>query len=151
MDLMDLRRQMMGVITGMGSGVNCVKGTFTVPDSGTSYTIQFGKEFQSYLFMIELSDDSKSTVLNSGSTYSRAYKYYGDYPGPEIDNGYETTCIYVARITPSTKVKSYGTRDNTICANNSITLSTVGIMESGWGSLVKGLTYKYLVVSLENI
>ena len=62
MDVMGLRRMVMAQ---MASGAQFVKGTFTVPDSGSSYTINFGKTFSSYLYVIEMSDLSKQSLIQT--------------------------------------------------------------------------------------
>lgn len=149
MDLMNIRRGLMMAMA--KGGINYVSGEFTIPDSGNTYTLQLGKSFSRYMFFISMTDESKQTVMGSGSNYSRTYEYYGTYPGPEIDGANEATCIYAARIAPSTDTRSTGTTNNSNCTNSSITLNTVDITTSGWAALVHGLTYKYLAVSLADI
>ena len=150
MDVMS-RREIMGkVLAAMAKGAEVIKGTFTVPDGGVNYTLNFGKSFNSYLFLIELDGDGKTAVINSGSTYARAFAYIGAYPRKSINNT-EAESILVDRYNPSSSEASYGALTGTQLSVNSITLNTIGITGSGATSLVKGLTYNYTIISLDNI
>lgn len=82
MDVMELRRMVMGQ---MASGARFVKGTYTVPSSGTA-KLEFGKAFNKYMFFIEMADESKTILMNSGETGNRTFAVIGCYPMPSVDN-----------------------------------------------------------------
>lgn len=44
-------------MTQMASGADFVKGTFTVPNDVATYTINFGKTYSKYLYMVEMTDE----------------------------------------------------------------------------------------------
>ena len=147
MDLMAIRRRL---IKQMASGAKYISGTFTVPSSGSNYTVNFGETFGSYLFLLEMTDESKASVLSSGSTYARAYAYIGIYPRRSINNTPSQSILY-DRYNPSTSASSYDALTGTQLSLSSITLDIIGMTASGAASLVKGCTYNYVVVSLDNI
>ena len=55
----------------MANGAQFVKGTFTAPNSGNRYTLEFGKTLSKYLFFIEMTDNSKTTLLGTGLSGAR--------------------------------------------------------------------------------
>ena len=133
------------------NGVDYVSGSFTVPNTGTSYTLDFGKTFSNgYIFMIEATETSKTSIMNSGSSYARGYCYLGVHPTRYIGGQEYTSTIYVMRVAPLTGDLSNGVRSGTtVLTNTGITLGTVDIAASGWSNLVHGLTYNYYVYSLD--
>ena len=50
---MEIRRELMAQ---MANGAQFVKGTFTAPNSGNRYMLEFGKTLSKYLFFIEMTD-----------------------------------------------------------------------------------------------
>ena len=100
MDMMTLRRMVM---TQMTSGAQYIKGTFTIPSNGSgAYTIDFGKTFASYLFLIEMTDDSKTMLMNTGITSARTFAFIGTYPIPRINNSNDNYVAMCKRVSPST-------------------------------------------------
>lgn len=131
------------------SGESIVTGTFTVPDVDP-YVIQFGKTFTSYLIMIEMSDDSKSTLLNSGATNYCGIRYLGMYPAAVIDNNTlygMVTFVY----NPSNGASSSANIGATSFDGSSVTIPTKPVTGSATVRLIKGYTYNYVVVSLDDI
>ena len=145
---MSLRRMVMAQMA--QNGAEYLKGTITIPNDGSSYTFNYGKSFGSYMIFLEMTDDSKTAVLNSGSTYARSYSYIGIYPRRSINN---TPCesLLAQRYNPSSSTSSYGALTGNQLGTSSLTLPAANITASGWDALVKGLTYNYVIVSLDNI
>ena len=135
-------------IMAQGSGADYVSGTFTVPENASSYTLSFGKTFGKYIYLIELTDESKATMMSSGGTYARTYCYCGFYPKQTIDSQTYDITTLACRIQPSTGSTSNGAFTPTF-SGSEITFNAVGVTDSGWSSLVKGLTYKYFIVAID--
>lgn len=136
-------------ISAITTGKDFVSGTFTCPDEDTTYKIQFGKTFSKYLFLIELSDDSKTALVNSGSSYARPFAYIGVYPKLGMNN---LTVDY--NIVPN----RYKSSTNEVTIGNSSALTTTGTYIEGTvravnsnaaNYFIRGYSYKYTVVSLD--
>ena len=133
----------------MASGAQFVKGTFTAPSSG-SYTLNFGKTFSKYLYIIEATDETKTAIVNSGASNYRPYCWIGSYPQPEINNKGSyggVTWTY----NPSTNGYAnarYETTPNDFTAT-SITLTTADITGSASYSLLRGCSYTYYIVEIK--
>ena len=136
---------------GMWNGIDYEVGSFTVPDTETQFTLNFHKTFNSYVFMIEPTNESKTTIVNSGGTYAKGYCYLGVYPERSINNIAYSPNIYVMRYIPSTGVQSNGTvSGGPNFTNSSMTFGLANLTDSGWGSLVRGLTYNYYIYPIES-
>ena len=136
-------------IMAQGTGADYVSGTFTVPADANTYTLSFGRTISDYIFLIEMTDTSKATMMSSGSTYAHGYAYLGVFPKREINNTTYDANIFVSRVVPSTGVLSNGTLNTNNCASSGITFTTVDVMASGWQYITKGMSYKYFVVALD--
>lgn len=146
MDMMSLRRMVMAQ---MASGADFVKGTFTVPDdTGANYTLNFGKDWSKYFFIIEATDESKSTIINSGLNASKAYAFIGLFPRFSINNVNASFNGTYARINPSTSAT-----DPINATNVSPLVSKIGFtvnsLNNGQSVLFKGLTYNYYIVEIK--
>lgn len=138
-----------GLLKQMASnGKDFISGTVTIPNDVSSYTVLFGKSFGSYLFLLEMTDESKATALSSGATAARGYAFIGCYPRRSMNNT-PSESIIVDRYNPSASTSSYGALTGNQLSQSGITLNVVGMTESGWDCLIKGCTYNYTVVSLE--
>lgn len=150
MDVMALRR---GLMMAMAGGAQFVKGTFTVPDSGSSYTLNFGKTFESYLFLIEMDSASKTMLVNSGEDGNRIYAQYGMYPMRSINNETPSVMYAINRINPSTQAVSsyYGNgavSANTPADSTKITFNSAAVT-AGISYLYRGYTYNYYIVEIK--
>ena len=141
----------MGLMASGGGGVEVIKGSFTVPSNATSYTLSFGKTLSGYLFQVEASADSKTAIMSSGSTYARTIVWTGYWPKKTIGGNTFNDIILANRVQPSTGTMSNGVPSPSICSDSGLTFSTVGVMESGWAAVVKGETYDYIVIPLDNL
>ncbi len=139
----------MTIMAQGATGADYVSGTFTVPADATSYTLEFGKTFSNYIFLVEATDNAKTSIMSSGSTNARGYAYIGVYPKREINSEEYSSNVYVMRVIPSTGTLSNGVTGGSMCSETGITFSTVDVTASGWSSLVKGLTYNYFIVAID--
>lgn len=137
--------------TGGEPVVDYVAGTFTVGDNEVSHTISFGKSFDSYLFIVELTDESKTTVMNSGINANKAFAFIGIYPNVQVGNEEVSGSTFVFRVNPSS-----GSAASTYISGFERTASTLkqycsALSESNQNMYYKGLTYKYAALSLDRI
>ena len=146
--MMELRRMVMAQ---MAKGKDFITGTFTCPDADTTFTLNFGKTFNHYLFVIELSDDSKTALKNTGKSSQFSIGFVGIYPKMSINNVDVNANQLGQRYTPSTNATSSGSTSVLTTTNTSITGSVRGLDYSGTTTsiLIRGYTYKYTVISLD--
>ena len=134
------------------TGKDFVSGTFTVPNDAETYRINFGKSFSRYLFIIEMTDDSKTTLINSGSSNSLTFLYFGIYPAPAFQKqGTPLDAPYGHfryRASSPSLTGTYSvypkTKDETYIEN------AVAPIESGhFYKFLAGYSYNYVVISLD--
>lgn len=130
------------------TGAQFVKGTFTVPDSGSTYTLNFGKSFSKYLIIIEATSESKSTIMDSGLTSARSYAFRGMYSGFQIGEGTDANQGELSRVVPTTNVTSNAFISTWTLTQSSITFPTIDLA-SAQHYLYYGLTYNYYIVEIK--
>lgn len=138
-------------MTGMAKGAEVIKGSFTVPIDASTYTLSFGKTVGSYIFQVEASAESKTAILNSGSTYARTIIWTGYYPQKSIGSNTFSDTILANRIQPSTGTITNGIPSMPSCSDSEMTFSAVDMTASGWAYVVKGETYDYIIIPLDNM
>ena len=145
MDMMAIRRM---VIAQMASGAEFIKGTFTVPSSGSSYTLEFGKTFNKYLYFFEMTDASKTALLGISATGARTFFVDGIYPNRAV-NGAEIGDVFTYRVVPSTGVlsASYTVTIINECSSTSMTLKTGGTGNTS--VFYNGYSYNYYIVEIK--
>ena len=145
MDLMELRR---GIMLAMVSGKEFVSGTFTTGQSST-YTLNFGKSFNRYMYLIEMTDSSKTNLENSGQTSAKMYACCGIYPSPAFNDDvpFGANVMISYRIIPSTSQQN--TSASTASMDNSSITMTNNNFSNGANVFYKGESYKYIVISLD--
>ena len=146
MDVMDIRRRLMGL---MASGAEVIKGTFTTPDSGNSYTLNFGKTLNAYFFLVEMTSDSKTALINSGQTAVRTFAFIGVYPKRSINNSVASDCVMIQRYNPSNGNADGYAVSNVALSNSSIEFSVTSIGNANY--MYRGYSYNYTIVSLESL
>ena len=147
MDLMEIRRNMMGVIAQMAKGANFIKGTFTAPSGASSYTLNFGKTFNKYIYLVEMTEESKTALVNSGITAIRAFAWVGIWPNVSINNvAYASNSLY-ARYNPSTNETSGGVMSASSYSNSSITFAVSNL--TSITTLFEGYSYNYYIVEVD--
>ena len=130
-----------------GGGGGGVSGEFTVPDSGSTYEISFGKTISNYLFLIEATDDTKTAILNSGQTSSRAFAFVGVYPKREANDHEASNNALTQRLKPSDGSVDASTTTVT-CTDSAVSLP-IGGFGSGVNYVFAGCTYKYVIAPFE--
>lgn len=133
----------------MASGAQYIKGSFTVPNSGSSYTLNFGKTFAKYLFIIEATDESKATMISSTTvSAAKLYCLVGSFPSPGINNTPGVGKL-ANRYTPSTEaLGSVGTKYNT-CGESSIVFTVAPFETGGANYLYNEFSYNYYIVEIK--
>lgn len=150
MDMMELRRMVMAQMSATIQGADYAKGTFTTDTNGT-YTLSFGKTFESYLYYIEMTDDSKTALKNTGHTSARMYACMGIYPKNKFDgNDYPYNAYAAYRVVPSTDEMSLSTSTQaTAIDGSSISFTNVADTGSGANNLYRGYSYNYYIVEIK--
>ena len=146
MDVMELRRMVMAQMPGR----YCESGTFTCPDSDTTYSITFKKQMNRYLYLIEMTDESKTAFLNSGQTSARAFTYHGLYPKPSLSNMTSDYANISTKYNGSTStvtgaVTASYTTTSTYIRNNVRAINAA----SSTNYYVRGYSYNYWIISLD--
>lgn len=126
--------------------VKKLTGTFTTGSSDTSYTISFGETISKYLFKIEMTDESKTTLINSGNASARTYAFTGMYPSPGINNSSPSNCMTTYRVKPSAGTFDYS-QTTLNATSSSITISCVNI-DGGAQYLYRGYSYNYTILEV---
>ena len=148
MDMMQLRRM---VIAQMGMGKPFVKGTFTCPNSDTTQVINFGKTFGSYLFLIEMTDESKTALVASGRSETISTSFIGIYP-KRITNNVTASAnvLRISYIASTNSMTSGSTGSSFTCGSDSITGNVRDFTAtSPYLYFMRGYSYKYTVISLD--
>ena len=149
MDLMKLRR---GLMMAMASGAQFVKGTFTVPDSGSTYTLTFGKTFSKYLFSVEADDNSKTQIASSGLSDNRAFCYVGIYPPRIINNVTNSVNKMIDNYNAPTSSAGGTATSYHTCSESWIEFLVSNLRGTGTAAtrnLLRGLTYNYYIVEIK--
>lgn len=128
-------------------GVKKLTGSFTVGSDDTSYTISFGETISKYLFLIEMTDASKTTLSGSGNASPRSYAFTGMYPSPGVGNNAPATCMTTFRLNASTSELSYSQTTLSNATTSSITISAV-TLSGGAQYLYRGYSYNYYIVEV---
>ena len=128
------------------TGAKKVTGAFTVGSSETTHTISFGETLSRYMFLIEMTDDSKTTLASSGNASARSYAFTGLCPSPGINNSAPANCMTPYRIKPSTGEMSYS--QSTV--NTAASSISIGCADLNGGAhyLYRGYSYNYYVVEV---
>ncbi len=123
------------------TGARFVKGSFTVPNEGSSiFRLDFGKTFSKYILFIEADSTSKQTILDSGINASRAYALTAIYPTMQI--GENTAYKYVYnRVHPVNKTVSVDGNNNGDLYGDYATITAASLSGTSTNGAFKGLTY----------
>lgn len=126
---------------------NYAKGEFTCPSSGSSYTLSFGKTFSKYVAVIEMTDSSKTALVNSGLTAARTFAMMLIYPKLAIGNMENNYQAIFHRFNPSNNVMDNGAPTTCTFTSSSITIP-MGTTSSA-NQLYQNYSYKYYVAEIE--
>lgn len=138
---------------GMARGAEVIKGSFTVPlDTTGNYTISFGKSFDRYLYIVEMTEESKVALMQSGQDGNKTFARVGLFPVPAIGDIHSYNYSHMScRINPATE-----TPITTVAVMNGVTNSTIAIAigditAASTNHVYRGFSYNYTIVSLDNV
>ena len=132
-----------------GDGANYVSGSFTVPETGSTYTLNFGKTISNYLVLIEATDASKEEIIASEYNGAKTYCAIGVYPKRKIGEITENNNLFLNRVNPSTSALTQVYVGNWTFTSSSIELKTEDLNASSANYFYHGLTYNYYVVEIK--
>ena len=127
--------------------IDVVTGCVIGAVSGISFTLNFGKTFSKYLFIIEADDDSKDDIVDTGYSNQKAYAFIGSYPKETINNITEDTNVLCMRITPASSALTRSGVNITF-DGSSITINASAVSAGNASYLYRGMTYNYFVVEI---
>ena len=134
----------------MASGAEVLKGTFTTPSSGDSYTFEFGKTINAYFFLVEMTSSSKTALMNSGQTAVRTFAFLGVYPKRNVNNSEPSNTVLIQRYNPSNG-NADGTTVSTVIASNSSIEFPMATLLGNANYIYRGYSYNYTIVALDSI
>lgn len=128
-------------------GVSYESGTFTCPDTGTSYTFNFSKTYSKYFILIEATAEAKAAIMNTGATAAKTFGIFSIFPKPSVNNAEIDTNTMLLKVVPSTGVMSSGVIGTFVCTGSSITCPLSSIDYANY--LYNGYSYKYHIVEIK--
>ena len=146
MDLMAFRRMVM---QRMSQGVEIIKGSIT-PSTTPNCVISIGKTLTKYMYLVELTDDSKTALLASGISSNRTYALIGMYPPANIGNYSQSLMYATYRVNPSSGAISVATANAAANTSGSqIEIGSGAPSSAGANYMMTGYTYKYTIIPLD--
>ena len=126
-----------------------VSGTFTVPSGATSYTLEFGKTLEKYIFLIELTDSSKSTLVASGVDIQHKFVLFGAAPNPQV-NSKGANMKFARNYNPSSGLFTTAMLGGGLTTNTTSIVTSVRTINENDATknLIAGYTYNYMVVAM---
>lgn len=146
MDMMTRRAVMMA----MAQGSNVIKGTFTaVKDNNNQFEFSFGKSLPRYMFLFEMTESSKTSLMESSQTGAKSYLIMGIYPKTKVGNYTSDDYIYWARFNPSTGAMTQNSSIGGTYTDSSVKLPCGANLNAGANFLYDGYTYDYMIIPIE--
>lgn len=136
-------------IGGGGGSSGVETGSFTVPDSGSEYTVTLEKKFAECLIFAEATEESKAAILQSGASAPRAFAFLTHSPGLAIDDKETPEYVFAYRINPSTSELSFANAENYLVYGDKSMTVSVGSFSTGANYFYKGLTYNYTIFEIK--
>ena len=130
------------------AGSNAIKGTIT-PDSVGTVTINFGKTLNKYLWFLEMTDASKTSLLASGINLVKAYANIGAYPMPGISSDTPSKGYFTYRVNPSTQAYTTSTYNYDCATSTGLTFGTCEASTNYANYLYVGYTYNYTIIPID--
>ena len=150
MDMMALRRQMMGVIAQMGSGGNnIIKGSFTVNvSSGDYFELNYGQSISKYIILIEMKSADVNNLMATGANGNRAYSFFGLHTFNEIDGNIPEQALQIAQVNPSTGAVRIASASNNM-SDTSISIRAYADTATASSNLFVNYSYDYTLIPLD--
>lgn len=148
MELMEIRRRLM---MGMLKGAEVIKGSFTVPANGVNnYKIEFGKSFDKYIYIIEMTEESKLQLMQTGINANKGYARLGIYQPFSIDSISPSKTTHLSfRCNPSEGTVMATTATANGIDSSSIAIAMGAVTTNSTNILYNGYSYNYTIVSLD--
>lgn len=126
---------------------NFITGTFTPQSTGT-YTINFGKSLNRYLFLIEMNEASRTALSEAGISNWKVYGMLGISHWDSIGQvDYTANTVGAVRYNGGQGEINFRTQNIVSIASDSIGISTVEFNSSNSsGGLFVGKTYDYMII-----
>lgn len=141
------------ISTGGDSTPTPITGSITL--SSNSNVISLGKTLSKYIYIIEMSSTSKTTLMGSGTNANRTYSVIGEYPAPSIGNYSGVDVFTTYRVNPTSGVTSYASGTYSNNTSNYISATAIklpisaSVSTAGANNLIDGYTYDYIIIPLE--
>ena len=138
---------------GMARGAEVLKGSFSVPADYTgNYIINFGKSFSRYIYIIEMTDESKTALAQTGENNNKTYARLGLYPPFEIEGLRPNNSSHMStRINPSTQAIMSTVATTNGISSYAIAIATGDVTQTSANLLYLGYSYNYTIISLDNV
>ena len=138
-------RDLMLLCAGKGGGGSAaLTGTFATNNAST-YTFDFGKTLDRYFYLIEMTDDAKNALMQSGESSAKMYAMYGVYPMPAMGESAPAANMISVRVNPSTSELSVSASTSITISGSAITMSN-NSFSNGANVWYKNQTYKYTLI-----
>ena len=127
-----------------------ITGTVTPASAGTQ-DVLFGKTINSYIAVFELTDASKTALINAGAGSNRAFFLMLYYPKPEINNKTGTsTNAYINYYNDSSDNVNAGQGSTgfTDATSTKVTIRAYDITYNSAYTFIAGYTYNYKIIPL---
>lgn len=143
--MMTIRKMVMAQ---MAKGAELIKGTIDVTASNDK--IYFGKTLPKYIYLIEMTEASKTALINTGATSPRAFSVIGQYPMPNVNNTQATKTSLVSRYQPSTQETTMNNNASIVqeTTDEYIDLNANGIA-GGINYFYTGYSYDYTIIRID--
>lgn len=129
--------------------VSYESGTFTCPDTGTIYTLNFSKTYSKYFILIEATESSIETIIASGATSVKTFALHGFYPKLNVNNTEVTHQTILNRIKPSDLTTNADVPTSNFTYSSTSFSASMGAITTGANYLYRGLTYNYYIVEIK--
>lgn len=130
------------------AGLKYESGSFTCPDSGSSYTLNFANTYSKYMIAIVATAESVESIMASGATSAKTFALHGFYPKANANNTDSNYQTILDRIKPSASTMDAAVPAADFTYTGTSFTGQMGLITSGANYLYRGLTYNYFVVEV---
>ena len=133
---------------GMASGADYIKGSFTTGNT-SGHRISFGKTFSKYIYFVEMTEESKATLMASGQDAHKMVACCGIYPRVMVGDVPVVNGFASYRVNPTTSATSQSTSAALSSIDNTSIVLPNSAITGGSNSLYRGYSYNYYVVEIK--
>lgn len=132
----------------MASGADFIKGSFTTGNA-SGYLISFGKTFSKYIYFVEMTEESKATLMASGQDAAKMVACCGIYPRVMVSDVPVANGFVSYRVNPTTSSTSQSTSAVPSSIDNTSIVLPNSAITGGSNSLYRGYSYNYYIVEIK--